>query len=58
MSVEANDQETGCRQAIQVHASGGLSRAEVERLAARGLAKEPGRASSPGRRLVSMSQTA
>ncbi|MFI4945227.1 MAG: Hsp70 family protein [Burkholderiales bacterium] len=40
MSVEANDQETGCRQAIQVHASGGLSRAEVERLAARGLAKE------------------
>lgn len=41
MSVEANDQETGCRQAIQVHASGGLSRAEVERLAARGLAKGP-----------------
>jgi len=58
MSVEANDQETGCRQAIQVHASGGLSRAEVERLAARWLAKDPRRASSPGRRLVSMSQTA
>ena len=58
MSVEANDQETGCRQAIRVEASGGLSRAEVERLAARGLAKEPRRASSPGRRLVSMSQTA
>jgi molecular chaperone DnaK len=41
MSVEANDQETGSRQAIQVHASGGLSRSEVERLAARALAKEP-----------------
>ena len=57
MSVEANDHETGCRQAIQVHASSGLSRAEVECLAARGLAKEP-RACSSGRRLVSMSQTA
>jgi molecular chaperone DnaK len=33
MSVEATDQATGRRQAIQVHPSGGLSPAEVDRLA-------------------------
>ena len=33
MSVEATDMATGRRQAIQVHPSGGLSRADVDRLA-------------------------
>jgi molecular chaperone DnaK len=33
MSVEATDQATGRRQAIRVHPSGGLSPAEVDRLA-------------------------
>ena len=46
MSVEATDQATGRRQAIQVHPSGGLSPAEVDRLA-EGSAPERHRAPGP-----------
>jgi len=48
MSVEATDRETERRQAIRVHASSGLARSEVERLARLRLDKEP----------ISMSRTA
>jgi len=57
-SVEATDRETERRQGIRVHASGGLSRTEVERLARLRLAKPPLRSSSPDERLLSMSRTA
>src|SRR5262245_35350604 len=48
ISVEATDRGTERRQAIQVHASSGLARPEVERLARLRLEKEP----------ISMSRTA
>ena len=58
MSVEATDRETQRRQAIRVHASGGLCRTEVERLARLWLTKPPTGSSSPDERLLSMSRTA
>jgi molecular chaperone DnaK (HSP70) len=58
MSVEAADQETDRRQAIRVHASAGLGREEVERLAALWLAKASTPSSRPSDRFISMRQTA
>ncbi len=58
MSVEAADQETERRQAIRVHASGGLAPLEVEQLAARWRAKAARLSPRPPDRFISMRQTA
>jgi molecular chaperone DnaK (HSP70) len=55
MSVEATDQATGRRQAIRVHPSGGLSPAEVDRLAEDGRRAEVERRA---RRIALMGRTA
>jgi molecular chaperone DnaK len=55
MSVEATDQATGRRQAIRVHPSGGLSPAEVDRLAEDARRREVERRA---RRIALMGRTA
>jgi len=58
LSVAATDQETGRCQAIPVHASGGLTQAEVEQLAARRLAEQPRPSTPADDRFIPMKQTA
>ena len=58
MSVEAADQETERRQAIRVHASAGLGKEEVDRLAALWLAKASKLSSVPSDPFISMRQSA